>query len=151
MTKTKKMKKIIETVFIDAIAEMFFVDVIVAEDEELSIDCPIICRLSILLPHWGELILVFSEDIARELIENTLGGNVSEQKSKMVDAVGEFANVFAGKLINEISPNMLFELGLPKIIDKSSFDITNSSYYAQYFQTPCKKFAVVYCNFKNEP
>ncbi len=137
-----KMKRdeLISEVFIETMCDMAFVDLI--PQTEIDINNPIANKMRILLPYLGDVILIFSGNLA-----NQLSMNLHEDKDHVEDSINEFLNIFTGKLLERLHPDVLFELGLPEAssvdeIDDKEFEILN-------FGNPDNDNVCVYHQLKN--
>ena len=120
-------------VFIETMESMAFVDVL-PTDKVPNFKNPIVVRMGIMMPYMGDVVIVFSENLANLLIDNLLGEGAEDSDQALLDATGEFLNVYVGKLLDVLHTDILFELGLPKRIEFN--DIKSEDFNIVHFSDP---------------
>jgi len=141
--------QVLADVFIEVMQGTGFVDVALAEKTYVKGERSYVVKLDILMPYLGDLVVEFSEDVASQMVCNISGKDYNSEEGHVIytDIVNEFLNVFAGKLFEVLAPQLLFEIGLPAQVAKSSLGL--DKYEVLHFMTP-EGFGVdLYKKFKS--
>lgn len=105
---------IFEEVFIETMSAMAYLDLVESNDLTLSIESLSGYEINVVVPYMGDIIVFFSDDMKRTVGNNIFDCERSFSQDEFSDVIGEFLNVFAGKLLDKLHPDVLFEIGLPK-------------------------------------
>ncbi len=135
----------ITDLFVETMQDMAFVDVTLGTGEYKIARDSIVVKLEVIMPYSGDLLIAFDRDVAKEFAMNVFGeAQFVELQDPILDASSEFLNVIIGKIFSAFAPNLLFELGLPQVINNpdkinaSSYDVT------QHYITPEGKSIIFY-------
>lgn len=125
----------ISNIFTETMQEMAFIDVAPMDKLQNAFSPEAIAvKIEVLMPYTGDLVIVFEKDLAKEFAVNVFGeSQLSQLHEPVTDAASEFMNVIIGKIFAAFAPDLLFELGLPKLI---SPQIDASPYLAQHYVNP---------------
>ncbi len=140
------IEKKISEVFIKTIQDMAFIDMIRSDKENQAHQGAQRFRIEVLMPYCGDFVIIFDQGLAEEFALNVFGPQTfKELENPIADATSEFLNVLIGRIINVLSPEMLFELGLPQVFSETEH---LGEYSGQKFISPENKLASFY--FKPE-
>ena len=123
-------KEIIAELFINILADAYFVDFENIAATELQIEAPLCSQMIVTLPYMGSFVSIFPLKIAEEMTMNVMDIKSPEV---VLDTINEWQNVFVGKVLERFYPNTLFELDLPKIVPLES--INPSDFFIQAFES----------------
>lgn len=110
-----EVQNLIETCLINVMSSVAFTDV--ALDKKSPKVTPksdwITLKIAVLMPFLGDVVVSMPSSLAKKLAQNMLdeldrGGQIE------YDVVAEILNVLVGKIFCEVSPQLLFEIGLPE-------------------------------------
>ena len=135
----------IADLFAETMQDMAFIDVTLGTGKcQINPDA-VAVKLEVIMPYSGDLFIAFDRDVAKEFAMNVFGeAQFVELQDPVMDASSEFLNVIIGKIFSAFAPNLLFELGLPQVmnrpdkLDASSYDVT------QHYITPEGKNIIFY-------
>lgn len=138
----------IQKEFIETLREMAFIEVLPDhENDRIDIKRPVAAKMSVLMPYLGDVIVVFSQGLVNELSGNLFGKEEGQSEERQRDALFEFVNVFVGRVLDQIYPDVLFELGLPQQFDLTVFNPDN--FEVECFVDPHESHALVYRKFSS--
>lgn len=117
--------KVIEEIFIETMREMVYLDVVKTTVPVLDIESLIGHAINVVVPYRGDIVVFFSEQMIKSVGKNIFDCDHKFSKEEFADVIGEFLNVFAGKLLDKLHPNILFEIGLPRMINYKDLSIND--------------------------
>ncbi len=137
----EEFRNAVDAAFIDSISEMGFIDVASCADIPIdSIINPLPSRIKVMMPFLQDIVVVFPESIVLNMKKNLFADSIDEPS--VYDTVYEFLNVFAGRIFQIASPDMLFELSIPEGIDLLKTDL--SKHKKHTYQSSCGKHIIVW-------
>lgn len=133
-------KEIIENTFIEVMESMGFDEVLPIEKVP-PCQTPFYIELKVTMPYMGNFIVAFSKELANEIVQNFFADSDSAAKEEYIrDCLSEFVNVFVGKVMQQLYPDLSFRIGIPEVIKK----IPNENFAIHSFVDPLNRAAVVY-------
>lgn len=131
------LKEALDNSMTSTMAEMGFIDTIPDKSGNLTlkdIESPMAVKLGILLPFLGDMIIVAPHSVCKLFISNIYTEPIDPQDQDILkDTLAEIINIVCGKLFQIAAPDVLFELGLPEIIDPDGLDLKD--YTIQFYKT----------------
>lgn len=143
-----KEQEAIQKEFIETLREVAFIEVLPYHGEDkVDIDKPVAAKMSVLMPYLGDVVIIFSQRLVDELSYNLFGKEEGSDEDRKRDALFEFLNVYVGRVLDQIYPDVLFELGLPQQFDLTGFAPEN--FEVECFVDPHESHALVYRKFSS--
>ncbi len=135
-------KKIIDDVFIETLEDYGFIEVIPTQEKEVVVE-PIHCSIKIMMPYLGDLVISVPKKMAEEIASASYG---SIDNKIVEDVVAEFLNIFTGKAMEKLYPDLPFRIGIPQLEKKC---IDSPEHYVEHlFKDPHQNYISVLSRFE---
>ncbi len=132
--------------FIDTLGKMSFLDAALTLDSPETIT-QVGFKLTILRPFADQIYVFFPKSVVSEMVDNLFDGQDNVHNSEIIlDCVAEFLNIFAGTYFQLMTPNKLFELGLPQ---EARMEEISKDYQSLFFKTVNDEIISVYHKLDN--
>lgn len=130
--------EIIAKSFIESMSEMAFLDTIKTYDfDENQLKNYYGVRIKILMPFLHDILVFMKRDTLVKIRDNLISEEIAviSEEEILWDCMQEFLNIFAGRIFQNLSPDLLFELGLPEKFEFKDGATDLKGYTSQYFVT----------------
>lgn len=135
-------KKIIDDIFVQTLEDYGFVEILPTTEKADIVD-PIHCSIKIMMPYLGDLVISVPIKMAEEIAVATFG---TADQQIIDDVVCELLNIFAGKVMENLYPDLPFRIGLPQL-EKNCID-TPEHYVEHMYKDPHENYISVLSRFE---